>query len=193
MANDCAITVAGQSGNFQLNVMLPLIAVSLLESIQLLSGAAKALALKAIQGMKANEERLKRLAESNPILATMLGPVIGYDQAAEIVKQALQEEMNHYRGGKRANQPKQGKTWAAPGSAWSDPPASFCALAQQQTYFATSPCCWTSSAAGASLPSSARVPASHLGGRPLHLPSAGGPLQSTNGRVQSHPFCATAH
>jgi fumarate hydratase class II len=91
MANDCAITIAGQSGNFQLNVMLPLIAVSLLESIQLLSGAAKALALKAIQGMKVNEERLKRLAQSNPILATMLGPAIGYDQAAEIVKQALRE------------------------------------------------------------------------------------------------------
>ena len=91
IGNDCAITIAGQSGNFQLNVMLPLIAVSLLESIQLLSGSARALALKAIQGMEVNEGRLRRLAESNPVLATMLAPRIGYDQAAEIVKQALQE------------------------------------------------------------------------------------------------------
>jgi fumarate hydratase class II len=91
MGNDCAIAIAGQSGNFQLNVMLPLIAVSLLESIQLLSGAASSLALKAIQGMEVNEERLRRLADSNPILATTLGPVVGYDLAAEIVKQALRE------------------------------------------------------------------------------------------------------
>jgi fumarate hydratase class II len=91
MGNDGAIAIAGQSGNFQLNVMLPLIAVSLLESIQLLSGAASSLALKAIQGMEVNEERLRRLAESNAILATTLGPLVGYDLAAEIVKQALRE------------------------------------------------------------------------------------------------------
>jgi fumarate hydratase class II len=89
MGNDCAITIAGQSGNFELNVMLPLIAVSLLESIQLLTGAARALAEKAIQGMEVNEDRLRQLARSNPILATALAPLIGYDKAAEIVKQAV--------------------------------------------------------------------------------------------------------
>jgi fumarate hydratase class II len=91
IGNDCTVTIAGQSGNFQLNVMLPLVAVCLVESIQLLAGAARSLALKAIQGMEVNEDRLRRLAESNPILATVLNPLIGYDQAAEIVKQAARE------------------------------------------------------------------------------------------------------
>ncbi len=91
IGNDCTVTIAGQSGNFQLNVMLPLVAVCLLESIQLLAGSARSLALKAIQGMEVNEDRLRRLAESNPILATVLNPLIGYDQAAEIVKQAARE------------------------------------------------------------------------------------------------------
>ena len=63
-------------------------AVCLVESIQFFRAAARALALKAIQGMEVNEERLRRLAESNPILATCSNPLIGYDQAAEIVKQA---------------------------------------------------------------------------------------------------------
>ncbi len=91
IGNDCTVTIAGQSGNFQLNVMLPLVAVCLVESIQLLAGSARSLALKAIQGMEVNEDRLRRLAESNPILATVLNPLIGYDQAAEIVKQAARE------------------------------------------------------------------------------------------------------
>jgi fumarate hydratase class II len=91
IGNDCTVTIAGQSGNFQLNVMLPLVAVCLVESIQLLSGSARSLALKAIQGMEVNEDRLRRLAESNPILATVLNPLIGYDQAAKIVKQAARE------------------------------------------------------------------------------------------------------
>jgi fumarate hydratase, class II len=91
IGNDCTVTIAGQSGNFQLNVMLPLVAMCLLESIQLLSGSATSLAQKAIQGMQVNEERLRRLAESNPILATVLNPLIGYDLAAEIVKQAARQ------------------------------------------------------------------------------------------------------
>jgi fumarate hydratase class II len=91
IGNDAAITVAGQSGNFQLNVMLPLIAVCLLESIQLLAGVTKALAEKAIPGMEVNADRLRRLAESNAILATSLAPKIGYDRAAEIVKIAMAE------------------------------------------------------------------------------------------------------
>jgi fumarate hydratase class II len=91
IGNDAAITVAGQSGNFQLNVMLPLIAVCLLESIQLLAGSAKPLA-EAIQTMEVNSDRLRRLAESNAILATRLAPKIGYDKAAEIVKRAMAEQ-----------------------------------------------------------------------------------------------------
>lgn len=92
IGNDCAITIAGQSGNFQLNVMLPLVAVSLLESIQLISNSARALAGKAIEGTEVNRERIERLAAGNPMLATTLAPSIGYDLAAEIVKQALREE-----------------------------------------------------------------------------------------------------
>jgi fumarate hydratase class II len=71
--------------------MLPVVAVCLLESIHLLSGSATSLAQKAIQGMQVNEEHLRRLAQNNPILATVLNPLIGYDLAAQIVKQAARE------------------------------------------------------------------------------------------------------
>ena len=91
MGNDTTITIAGQSGNFELNVMLPLIARNLLENIQLLSQASRLLADKAIAGFQVNEHNLQQALARNPILVTALNPVIGYLKAAEIAKQAYSE------------------------------------------------------------------------------------------------------
>ncbi|HYB32649.1 MAG TPA: class II fumarate hydratase [Steroidobacteraceae bacterium] len=91
IGNDVAITVAGQSGNFQLNVMLPLIAENLLESIRLLASVARALADRAIAGFKVNTARLAEALERNPILVTALNPVIGYEKGAAIAKKAYAE------------------------------------------------------------------------------------------------------
>jgi fumarate hydratase class II len=91
IGNDATITVAGQSGNFQLNVMLPVIAANLLQSITLLANGAQVLADKAIADFKVNEERLAALVERNPILVTALNPLIGYEQGAKIAKQAYQK------------------------------------------------------------------------------------------------------
>ena len=92
IGNDTAITVAGQSGNFQLNVMLPVIARNLLESIALLAAIAPLLASKAIAPMRPRPERLKEALDRNPILVTALNPVIGYLKAAAIAKQAYKED-----------------------------------------------------------------------------------------------------
>src|SRR4030095_8684928 len=88
IGNDVTITVAGQSGNFQLNVMLRVIAYNLLESIELLANAARALADKAIAGFKVNEQQLAAALARNPILVTALNPVIGYEKGAAIAKKA---------------------------------------------------------------------------------------------------------
>ncbi len=85
---DAAILIGAQSGNFQLNTMLPLIGWNLLESIALLANAAAALGEKAIAGFTVDEARLRDLAGRNPILATALAPRIGYDASAAIAKQA---------------------------------------------------------------------------------------------------------
>ncbi|WP_162405328.1 aspartate ammonia-lyase [Pseudoxanthomonas jiangsuensis] len=86
-----AITVAGQTGNFQLNVTLPLIAANLLDSIQLLSAVSRLLADSAIAGLKVRGEVVKRALDRNPILVTALNPVIGYEKGAAIAKQAYKE------------------------------------------------------------------------------------------------------
>jgi fumarate hydratase class II len=91
MGNDAAIAIAGQSGNFQLNVMLPLIAYSLLESVHLLAAAGRLLAEKAVRGFTVNETRIREALERNPILVTALNPVIGYDLAAKIAMRAASE------------------------------------------------------------------------------------------------------
>ena len=91
IGNDTTITIAGQSGNFQLNVMLPVIAYNLLESIRLLANACRALADRAIAGFKVNEDRLAAALDRNPILVTALNPVIGYEKGAAIAKQAYAE------------------------------------------------------------------------------------------------------
>ena len=88
IGNDTAITLGGQSGNFELNVMLPLVASNLLSSLQLLSNVSRLLADRAIAGFKVNEDNLKQALTRNPILVTALNPVIGYLKAAEIAKKA---------------------------------------------------------------------------------------------------------
>ncbi|MFJ3484818.1 class II fumarate hydratase [Pseudomonas sp. NPDC090202] len=91
IGNDAAITVAGQSGNFELNVMLPVIAHNLLQSIELLATSSRLLADKAIATFKVNEPKLKEALSRNPILVTALNPIIGYQKAAEIAKTAYRE------------------------------------------------------------------------------------------------------
>jgi len=91
IGHDAAITIAGQSGNFQLNVMLPLIAYDLLESIRLLANVSRLLADGAIAGFEVNHERLAEALDRNPILVTALNPVIGYEKGAAIAKKAYAE------------------------------------------------------------------------------------------------------
>ncbi|MGH8122524.1 MAG: lyase family protein, partial [Rudaea sp.] len=91
IGNDAVITIAGQSGNFQLNVMLPLIAYNLLQSIQILTNASRSLADRAIAGFKVREDRIKETLDRNPILVTALNSVIGYEKGAAIAKQAYKQ------------------------------------------------------------------------------------------------------
>ncbi|MDQ4077063.1 MAG: class II fumarate hydratase [Chloroflexota bacterium] len=91
MGNDVTIGVAGSHGNFQLNVMLPVIAHNLLQSIQILANASHALADKAVEGFTVNRERMANLVDKNPILVTALNPVIGYDKGAKVAKTAYAE------------------------------------------------------------------------------------------------------
>jgi fumarate hydratase, class II len=92
IGNDTAITLGGQSGNFELNVMLPMIAHNLLASISLLSNSATLLADKAICDFEVNQDHLQHALHRNPILVTALNPIIGYAKAAEIAKQAYQQK-----------------------------------------------------------------------------------------------------
>ena len=91
IGNDSAITIGGQSGNFQLNVMLPMIAHNLLQSIELLANAATTLADKAIRDFRVNGEQTRTVLERNPILVTALNPIIGYEKGAQIAKRAYAE------------------------------------------------------------------------------------------------------
>jgi fumarate hydratase class II len=91
ISNDLAITTGNSRGDFELNVMLPLIAHNLLQSITILGNAARLLADKAIAGFTVNAEHIAGIIDRNPILVTALDPVIGYDRAAEIAKKAYKE------------------------------------------------------------------------------------------------------
>ncbi|HEX2167237.1 MAG TPA: class II fumarate hydratase, partial [Longimicrobiales bacterium] len=91
MGNHTTITVGGQGSYFELNVMMPIMAHALLQSIALMSSAARVLAEKCVDGIVANEERCRELLEGNLSLATALAPRIGYDEAAAIAKQAFKE------------------------------------------------------------------------------------------------------
>lgn len=91
IGNDTAITIGGQSGNFELNVMLPMIGYNLISSMTLLANSSNLLADKAISTFVVNETRLTDALHRNPILVTSLNPVIGYSKAAEVAKKAYQE------------------------------------------------------------------------------------------------------
>jgi fumarate hydratase class II len=88
IGNDATIAVGGQSGNFQLNVMLPVVAYNLLQSVELLANASTCLADKAIAGFTVNEDNINRALGRNPILVTALNPVIGYELGAAVAKKA---------------------------------------------------------------------------------------------------------
>ena len=88
MGNDVTISTAGASGSFELNVMLPVIADTILESLSLLANSMRVLARSAVDGFTVRQERLEESLARNPVLVTALNPVIGYSAAAEIAKKA---------------------------------------------------------------------------------------------------------
>ncbi|HYO16845.1 MAG TPA: class II fumarate hydratase, partial [Thermoanaerobaculia bacterium] len=89
VGNDAAITLGGMGGNFELNVMMPMIAHNLLESVEILGNAARLLAEKCVEGIEANRERCEELVEKSLAMVTSLVPKIGYDAAAEIAKESV--------------------------------------------------------------------------------------------------------
>ena len=91
VGNDAAVAWGGAAGNFELNVMLPMIARNLLESIRLLANASRLMADRSIDGIQANVDRLREYAESSPAIVTPLNGFLGYEEAASIAKQALAE------------------------------------------------------------------------------------------------------
>jgi fumarate hydratase class II len=91
IGNDSAITIGGQAGNFELNVMLPVVAHNLLESIEILANAARNLADRSVSRLKVKKEAIADMVGRNPILVTALNPIIGYDLAAKIAKKAFAE------------------------------------------------------------------------------------------------------
>ncbi|MEO3862767.1 class II fumarate hydratase [Acrocarpospora sp. B8E8] len=108
IGNDTTVTLAGASGAFELNVMLPVIARNVLESIRLLASVSRLLADRCVAGITANTERLREYAESSPAIVTPLNRYLGYEEAAKIAKQALAErktirqvviERGHVAGG----------------------------------------------------------------------------------------------
>ena len=94
MGNHATVTIAGQRGNFELNVMMPVLAQALLESVTLLSNVAMTFADRCVAGIEANEARAKELLEKNPSIATALNPSIGYDKATEVAKEAAREGLS---------------------------------------------------------------------------------------------------
>jgi fumarate hydratase class II len=91
IGNDASIAFAGAAGNFELNVMLPVIARNLLESVRLLANVARLFADRCVAGLEADVERCLTYALSSPAIVTALNPYIGYEQAAKVVKQAMAE------------------------------------------------------------------------------------------------------
>jgi fumarate hydratase, class II len=91
IGNDAAIAFGGAAGNFELNVMLPMLARNLLESIRLLAAVSTLLADRCVAGIEADAERLREYAESSPSIVTPLNRYLGYEEAAVVAKQALRE------------------------------------------------------------------------------------------------------
>jgi len=94
MGNHTTVTMAGSRGNFELNVMMPVLAQALLESITLLANVCRAFADKCVVGIQANPDRARELLELNPSIATALNPYIGYDKASEVAKEAAKNRVS---------------------------------------------------------------------------------------------------
>jgi fumarate hydratase class II len=91
IGNDATITTAGAAGNFELNVMLPVIAKNVLESVRLLANVSRLLADRTVDGITADRERAREYAESSPSVVTPLNKYIGYEEAAKVAKKSLAE------------------------------------------------------------------------------------------------------
>ena len=91
IGNDATVAYAGAAGTFELNVMLPVLARNVLESVRLLANVSRLLATRCVDGITANVERARELAESSPSIVTPLNRYIGYDEAAKVAKQSLAE------------------------------------------------------------------------------------------------------
>jgi fumarate hydratase class II len=91
IGNDAAVAWGGAAGNFELNVMLPMLGRNVLESIRLLANVTRLLADRCVDGITANVERMREFAESSPAIVTPLNAYLGYEEAASIAKQALAE------------------------------------------------------------------------------------------------------
>ena len=129
IGNDAAVTFAGTTGNFELNVTLPLMARNVLESIRLLANVSRILADRSIDGITANVERCRELAESSPSIVTPLNKYIGYEEAAIVAKQSLKEQKTIRqvvveRGLRRAGQAHRAAARRRPRRPLDDPPLS---------------------------------------------------------------------
>jgi fumarate hydratase class II len=94
IGNDAAITIGAQGGNFELNVMIPVMISNLLQSIAILSSGSRLFAVRCIDGLSPNEERCRALLELSPISATALNPILGYETVAKLIKEALQKKVS---------------------------------------------------------------------------------------------------
>ncbi len=102
IGNDATVAFCGTAGNFELNVMMPVLARNLLESVRLLASVAPLLADRCVAGIQAHPERLRRYAESSASIVTALNRFIGYEAGAKVAKQALADRQYHPRGRDRA-------------------------------------------------------------------------------------------
>jgi fumarate hydratase class II len=91
IGNDAAITIAAQAGNFELNVMQPVVAHNLLQSIKILANAVRNEADRSVASLSVNKERIAKMVGRNPVLVTALNPKIGYDKGSKIAKKAFKE------------------------------------------------------------------------------------------------------
>jgi fumarate hydratase class II len=89
VGNDATVAWAGAAGNFELNVMMPVLARNLLESVRLLAAVSRLLATRCVDGLRADRARMRQLAEASPSVATPLNGYLGYEQVAAVVKRAV--------------------------------------------------------------------------------------------------------
>jgi fumarate hydratase class II len=94
IGNDAAITIGAQGGNFELNVMIPVMISNLLQSIAILSSGCRLFAVRCLDGLSANDERCRDLLEKSPISATALNPILGYETVAKLIKEALENKVS---------------------------------------------------------------------------------------------------